>query len=319
MAQLENARNELRRFEQEDRPAFGRWMAAVFGSLLTEIREIARLVHEQEALIAAVEAEMLWSDLRDPRKAYALVMKRRENPELEDLVAPGPAGEADPEMSKEERLELFDDFARSVLGLEPSRMSAAAYTQMFADFEAEMFGESAPEGIRPAPAAKKPAASRQEVRLKELYRTLVRRLHPDLRADGEAAVSALWHEVQEAYEARDCNRLETLLALTEVRSDAGGGSSSLAQMRATLAELKQAWQAIQRSMANAQRDPAWNFSRARNTAQREARVRRELERDLADQRWLLADLKRIVAAWSRPPQSQPKKRAHARGNHAGPA
>jgi hypothetical protein len=46
--------------------------------------------------------------------------------------------------------------------------------------------------------AEKPSASREEARFKEIYRILVRRLHPDLRADGDATVSALWHEVQEA-------------------------------------------------------------------------------------------------------------------------
>jgi hypothetical protein len=49
MTKLERARAELRHFEQEDRPLFGRWMAATFGVLLTELRENARLVDEQEA------------------------------------------------------------------------------------------------------------------------------------------------------------------------------------------------------------------------------------------------------------------------------
>ncbi len=65
-----------------------------------------------------------------------------------------------------------------------------------------------------------------DARVKELYRALVRRLHPDLRADGNAAVSALWHEVQEAYAASDVARMELLLALSDLESSQVGEQTS---------------------------------------------------------------------------------------------
>ncbi len=68
-----------------------------------------------------------------------------------------------------------------------------------------------------------------DVRVKELYRRLVRRLHPDLRADGSAAVSALWHEVQEAYAASDVARMEILLALSDIEANRMA-DQTLAQM-----------------------------------------------------------------------------------------
>ena len=87
MAKLEKARAELRRFEQEDRPSFGRWMAATFGALLTELRDNAHLIHEQEDLILEVETEMIWSNHRNSRRAYAAVMKRRERSDPDDDFA----------------------------------------------------------------------------------------------------------------------------------------------------------------------------------------------------------------------------------------
>jgi len=63
-------------------------------------------------------------------------------------------------------------------------------------------------------------------RVKEIYRRLVRRLHPDLRADGDATVSSVWHEVQEAYAAGDVARMELLLALIDL-SNAPGASTTL--------------------------------------------------------------------------------------------
>jgi hypothetical protein len=68
MAKLEKARAELRRFEQEDRPSFGRWMAATFGALLTELRDNVHLIHEQEVLIQDAETEMIWSNYGNPAK-----------------------------------------------------------------------------------------------------------------------------------------------------------------------------------------------------------------------------------------------------------
>jgi hypothetical protein len=135
----------------------------------------------------------------------------------------------------------------------------------------------------------------------------VRRLHPDLRSDGDATVSAIWHEVQEAYEAQNIERLETLLALTEVQAGADGGQATLFQMRAAMAEFNRAFQVIQRSISEAKRDPAWAFSRTPYHGPLEKRIRREIDEDLADQRWILADLERRLADWSQPWQPPAKK------------
>jgi hypothetical protein len=345
MGKLDRARGELRRFEQEDRPLFGRWMAATFGALLTEIRDNARLISEQEALIEEVEMEMMWSNHRNPRRAYAAVLKRRENPDPDDDFAEedqsreeaghpkhgpadsshdargdegkdaddfGPFEEMGAEIPKEERQALFDDFLRSVLGINPKQMSKADYTRMFAEFEAELFGKRPEANYFQIPDEKKPMAGREEVRIKEIYRILVRRLHPDSRAGGDGTVSAIWHEVQEAYQARKLDRLETLLALTEMQSGANGGQASLSQMHGALEELNRAFRAIQRSLGQAKRDPAWGFTRNTYHGPMEKRIRREMEESLSQQRSALADLKRTLDQWSRPwhpPAKKPRRQS----------
>ena len=87
LVKLDKVRAEWQRFEQEDRPCFAQWMAATFGVLLTELRENERLVHEHTALIHEVEDEMMWGTHRNPRRAYAAVMKRREKPDADDAFA----------------------------------------------------------------------------------------------------------------------------------------------------------------------------------------------------------------------------------------
>jgi hypothetical protein len=327
MAKLEKARAELRHFEEEDRPSFASWLATTFGALLTELRENTRLAQEQQVLIDQVELEMLLNGHRNPRKAYAAVMKRRERPKEEEDFSHGEgareaSGEEeddfDPyeqfgaEIPKEDRKALFDDFLRSVLGMIPQRMAKADYEKMFAEFEAELFGNGPEVRQFPAGGAKKPAANRNEGRIKEIYRNLVRRLHPDVRADGDATVAAIWHEVQAAYEARNLDRLETLLALTEMETGTKGAQASLSQMREALAELDRAFRAIRRSIGQAKRDPAWGFSRNPYRGPLETRIRREMEEDLEDQRRELAELKCTIDAWSRSweaPARKPRKQA----------
>jgi hypothetical protein len=142
---------------------------------------------------------------------------------------------------------------------------------------------------------------------------LVRRLHPDLQTD-DTKVSTIWHDVQEAYEARNLDRLETLLSLTEVQSGANGGNASLSQMLRALEELSRGVKAIQRSIREAKRDPAWRFCQTENRVLLERRIRREMEDSIAEQQWVLDGLKRTLDDWSRPwnpPAKKPKKKPNS--------
>src|SRR5205814_5812795 len=93
-----------------------------------------------------------------------------------------------------------------------TKMDDEVYSSSFQAFKSHMFvrPESAPSRSDHRPAGVRCSAVNEEsagatkpvtidLRVKEIYRRLVRRLHPDLRADRDASVSSLWHEVQEAY------------------------------------------------------------------------------------------------------------------------
>jgi hypothetical protein len=203
MARLERAKAEWKRFQQNDKAAFDRWMASTFGALLSRLREIEAIVRAREALVEEVEMEMAFGGARNPRAAYGKVQKRRNNPqpEVDREAAPPPPWEDDEgfkgspfgDMPEFEQEILFEDFLRVVMGLNPERMNERKYEQMFADFKAHVLGQERPEPLPPPVPLKS-----EQSRLKELYRQLVRRLHPDTKADDDVAVSAIWHEVQEA-------------------------------------------------------------------------------------------------------------------------
>ena len=189
---------------------------------------------------------------QDAHGAYLRVMFRRANPSAvptEDEAGGSRERPGSPrKVSDFEKEALFQEWVRSSLGTSPEKMDDAAYATTFEAFKSHMFrspAEDRPPNI--ARSAKRPPVSPREgsiplrmtedqatpvdARIKELYRRLVRRLHPDLRADGSAAVSGLWHEVQEAYGAGDVARMEILLALSDIETRRTVRSVTLANAR----------------------------------------------------------------------------------------
>ena len=316
MARLDDARAAWQRFEREDRPSFVRWRAREFGPLLSELREVEDQIRESEALVHEVEMEMR-RGFYDPQSAFQRVMFRRENPSLaqeepEPVHRPrARAGEEQKFFTEFEKEALFQEWVHKFIGTNPDKLDDEAYSTTFEAFKSHMFRsrpeEPAPsqnfrrtEQERPAPE-EEPAAAPIDTRVKELYRLLVRRLHPDLRADGSAAVSALWHEVQEAYGASDIAHLEILLALSDIESDRFSDQTSVSQMRAVLAELRRALFALEDSLRQARDEDAWGFARTGAQPGLRERVERELQATLRMRSDRLRLLKQTIADWSRPP------------------
>jgi hypothetical protein len=323
MGELEQARAEWHRFEREDKPGFVRWRAREFGPLLSQLRDIEVQIRDREALVREVELEMR-RGFYDPFSAYQRVMFRRTNPALGAEAEPEPASPgsfggsgAGPErkMSEFEQEALFQEWVHRFIGTNPDKLDDEAYETTFAAFKTHMF-RGAPTELRPSDNFRREQQDRRaraeepeepespaDTRLKELYRLLVRRLHPDLRADGSAAASALWHEVQEAYAATDVAQLEILLALSDITADRFSGQTSVSQMRALVVELERALFALHDSLRQARGDDAWNFARAGAAPDLRVRVDRDLRTTLRVRTDRLNLLIRTITDWSTPVRS----------------
>lgn len=316
MARLERARLGWHRFERKDKPAFIRWRAREFGALLSRAREVEVKIRDSHALVHEVEMEMR-RGFQDAHAAYQRVMFRRSNPHA------APEGEAEGhqerdtasrKLSEFEKETLFQEWVQRSLGTNPDKMDDEAYVTTFEAFKSHMFRSplEVPESrnnYRPIDRArctqeleeKGEEEKKVDARVKELYRILVRRLHPDLRADASAAVSAFWHEVQEAYAASDVPRMEILLALSDIESSHLGNQTSLSQMRVVLTELERALRALEKSLLEAEGEDAWNFAQAGPNKDLQVRVERQLKSDLAARTMRLKILTETIAAWARGP------------------
>jgi hypothetical protein len=312
MVRLEQARRRWHQFERQDKPAFVRWRAREFGALLSTARDVEEKIRDAQNLIHEVEMEMR-RRIQDWHSAYRRVLFRRENPGVAD-VPEIREPDSTPQLSEFEQEALFEEWVQKFLGTNPIKMDDDAYSSSFEVFKAHMFvmptsatgrSDPRPADVRRSAVDEESACATEPVvidlRVKEIYRRLVRRLHPDLRADGDASVSSLWHEVQEAYAAGDVARMELLLALTEL-SDTPGAGTTLSQMRSVLSELTRSVRALELSLVEAGREDSWNFARIGPSEDLRLRVERQLKHDLALRQERLELLTKTIAGWAERPR-----------------
>ena len=324
MARLERARIGWHKFERQDKPAFVRWRAREFGALLSTARDVEERIRESQILIHEVEMEMRRA-IQDPYSAYQRVMFRRANPAA---AAREVAGESDKpatarKLSEFEKETLFQDWVQKFLGTNPQKMDDDAYETTFEVFKSHMFGAgrtgaSSLNGDLSSPArmcSKAHAIDDEDAvtggqpedrsgldpRIKALYRRLVRRLHPDLRADGSASVSTLWHDVQEAYDASDVARMELLVALSDLQAKKPAEGTTLSEMHSVLTELNRSVAALEKSLLEAEEEDAWDFARTGPNDDVRLQVERQLETDLAGRTKRLDLLTSTIADWARGP------------------
>lgn len=291
LRQREKARLEWERFERRDRPAFERWLHAEFGRHLTELREVEHQTFEAENLVRAVEIEAVMSGT-PAWEAYDRVMRAREAPPeeedgfAEDEGAAGPDGPDDfedpfAEMGGDPMRELEDELKEF-------------FRKMFGGAGEAGEGGDARSGRRPAPAAPKPSA-----RIKQVYRKLVRRLHPDRIDEMDEVKQDLWHAVQEAYRTRNLEQLESLLARCDLEEGVVSESTPVSQMRTIWRQIKNGVNSLRAQIRKARKDPAWGWTRQspEQVDARRRRIRQELTRELREQTALRDDLQKEIARW----------------------
>jgi hypothetical protein len=123
---------------------------------------------------------------------------------------------------------------------------------------------------------------------RDIYRRLVQHLHPDRGGEWTPAREHLWHEVQQAWAARDADWLARLEIEWDTANDQIGPDSSLSRLRRAIAELDAARRDTERKLR----------------PHLHRRLNSELHEDLAALQRHLAYLNATIAAWESPPPSK---------------
>ncbi|MGZ8938158.1 MAG: J domain-containing protein [Limisphaerales bacterium] len=249
---LEKAKAESERFHAEDKPLFSQWLSSKFGSLLTEIRELQAKLFEAQNLVHEVQQEYYYGGHSSITSAYRTVLHRRSHPQ-EQEEAEAPESEKSEDFEEEERTaeEIAEEFWQR---LHEAAAGPGDYSER--------------------------TSKAQSQRLKELYRKLARRLHPDNGRTITPRESELWHKTQAAYEHGQIEVLETILTTLEV-DEKGARSASVSTLMQLTASLKKSLRTLKRQLTALRRDIAWNFSQRedRTELQRSAEATLAADRD----------------------------------------
>ncbi len=312
---LEKATRDLHRHEQIDEPGFRAWLGSTFPDLVSAIREFTQQIAAKSRIVQAVESES-WISGRTPRSIWRRWQREAAQPASEDADPVPPAGGSDDsdgfdvnggdpfddETTRDIDSErqafdaLFEEFC-AMNGLDPDDPVANAMRERAARMAGFDFGVA---GTRSAP---NPA--------REIYRRLVQQLHPDRGGAWTPQRAALWHQVQEAWEARDADMLARLESEWEIAADTLGPGSPLGRLRAALNEIQAARRDAERKVRQYRKTPAWRFSLTPPGARSQDGIHRELTEQRDVLRRELSHFETVIAAWERPmKRRRQRSRAH---------
>ncbi len=295
MNRLEEARSEWIRYENEDRPAFERWYRDRLGELTAKVEREESIVRQHAELIEEVEFEYHYRG-GSHRAAYRRVMADREHRDRED----GDADDADEDFDFDEdddEDDAFDAFFRDVFGCEDDEAE-----EMFREFTGRTGGTANDHATarKAASSARSLEEGSRLTRLKDRFRLLARKLHPDVQGEITARKNELWHEAQEAYQEGNLEHLDTLLALCEVEEDRVTEATGITLLEKVGRKFRDSLKEVRRRLREARRDPAWRFSRVRDRGKIEARLRRDLELALDHARGQREEMESLIGEWKKP-------------------
>ena len=119
-------------------------------------------------------------------------------------------------------------------------------------------------------------------RIKELYRALARKLHPDTNSDIDQKQRELWFDVQAAYETKDIERLEVLSAMSDLYDDSLNSIENVWALISLQGTLLSGLRQLQMEINILKVSPAWNFEIVSLVPVSLAKIRIATARKLAD-------------------------------------
>lgn len=300
-------------FEQVTLPEFERWHASVFGVLLTEQRSLRAAIEEKLALVEEVRDEQ-WRRGGSEAAAYQRVLRARSRRAAGMAEEDVPAEEEEDDEASFEA--MFRETVRNLFGVDVESLRPKDQESMRNAFRRDFGGPPPKDEPGPPPGRtrkkEKPPTPEQtalEARCKQIYRRLVRRLHPDTGVEPSPQARQLWHDLQDAWERRDLERLELLQAVIELQdggAEAAFAAVSLDRLRRIVRDLARAWREMQKHRRALQRHPAYQLTDPVKAKSMEKIIRAEIKADIRDLQAEISDVDRLIEQWQK---SAPKKKS----------
>ena len=309
---------KLAEFDRTILPAFERWESKNLGPILDEERRLNSKISELERLLEFADFESLFTG-RDPYEIFQEAQRefagdtprnRRENPDDDDdfehdfAEDEPPPRQPDPDEGFDPEERDFRSYVRFVFGDDPDSIGKRKYQRLFEDYrrwrQKMGVGQSARRDTQDTPG-----------RVKEIYRILVRRLHPDTGRDrSNPQTRRLWDDLQDAYAQQDLERLEVLLAITDLHESGSAARSTLYHIRQVARQLRTQLDGLKLRLLQAKKSPAWSFWHSKNRQSAEKKLREAAEKRVQSAKTQLAQIESEVARWKAESESKKaRKRA----------
>jgi hypothetical protein len=137
-------------------------------------------------------------------------------------------------------------------------------------------------------------------RVKDRYRLLVKRLHPDLNPELSQEHRDLWVRVQRAYGAHDLEELDLLMALSGALSGSVADSTSLYHLRILVREVERIAAPLRMRVDEVRCSRAWKwkFGESQQRVILQRNIEQELARELGGLRARLAEIATQIARFT---------------------
>jgi hypothetical protein len=306
---LEKATRDIHRHEEADTPAFRSWLVQTFPVLLSAVRELVQQIEAKGRLVQAVQSEAFFTG-RAPGPIWRAWQANGGQPPPPPPGHPdsepwGEAGAGAGENGHSHDPDIDDRVEKEINRLfeEEGIPDDDPFARDFQDFARGIFGVGSRRPDTPESAG-----------ARDVYRRLVRHLHPDAGGKWTPARARVWEQVQEAWNARDADWLARLEAEWEASADLLGPTSPLGRLRAALVEIDAARRDAEKRVREYRKDDAWRFSLQPATDKLRARIHEKLRHDEAMLRDQLGEIEALIAQWERAGRGRRsrKKRTSAR-------
>jgi hypothetical protein len=222
ITQIHELKSKIELFELQDEPAYETWMKQNFSKIVSEIQQVKSQSSELQNRFTEAELIALRYGI-SLEEAYKRVLEKTENAK---------------EKEKKEDEE----------GVDPEESD-------FRDSFEKTFG------FRPQKSPKIGSCN-QRRSLKETYRFLARKLHPDMRTVSHPHWDDLWFEAQFAYQTCNLEDLNRVALIVEAHESVHSDHPHLSTVfKVNIVFEKQIFQ-LENQMKNLERGPAWEFSKA---------------------------------------------------------
>lgn len=296
---MDLAREQLRIFHEESQPSFMQWLNMQFGKEIKQLRELAEKAQKLERLVCEVDEYKHFAECTY-YEAYQFIMNKRKNTDLQKDAS-------------EETEEVFNTGFENVFGSRKKwKGSKQEYDSLYEEYKKIYHSfssttEDFDEGDDDAPIDLNNHQF-SENRLKALYRSLARKLHPDVNDDLDLNRKNLWHQVQDAYEAKDLNRLETLSTMSEAFENNTCSVASVWSLKVLNQELKEGLKYLKKKIKECSKELAWDFAKHRKEPKKlnqlYNKISFEMERDRSELTKQIQSIETFIHQWKQKPHSR---------------